>query len=167
MIRICKFCMMWCEKFPIKCRQVKLHLLIYGWFGNQLFAFFDNQNHVSQANWSKSHCVHKPSFNVSKVWFCFAPKDCFRFSCWIRNWLFDQFVCFSLTWLALCSKIARCICPNRNCIFQNAEKSFISGIMALDLFSAVKGSLFHGDAVNIDNLVRGESWWLTVAKVRS
>ena len=26
--------------------------------------------------------------------------------------------------------------------------------MALDLFSAVKGSLFHGDAVNIDNLVR-------------
>ena len=26
--------------------------------------------------------------------------------------------------------------------------------MALDLFSAVKGSLFHGDAINIDNLVR-------------
>ena len=25
--------------------------------------------------------------------------------------------------------------------------------MALDLFSAVKGSLFHGDAINIDNLV--------------
>ena len=38
------------------------------------------------------------------------------------------------------------------------ESSFvmnaISGIMALDLFSAVKGSLFHGDAINIDNLVR-------------
>ena len=26
--------------------------------------------------------------------------------------------------------------------------------MALDLFSAVKGSLFHGDGINIDNLVR-------------
>ena len=39
---------------------------------------------------------------------------------------------------------------NHDELFENA----IIGIMALDLFSAVKGSLFHGDAINIDNLVR-------------
>ena len=40
---------------------------------------------------------------------------------------------------------------------KNSESCLVSlnsGIMALDLFSAVKGSLFHGDAINIDNLVR-------------
>ena len=43
---------------------------------------------------------------------------------------------------------------SERCLVARVQLSLNSGIMALDLFSAVKGSLFHGDAINIDNLVR-------------
>ena len=43
---------------------------------------------------------------------------------------------------------------SESCLVARVQLSLNSGIMALDLFSAVKGSLFHGDAINIDNLVR-------------
>ena len=49
----------------------------------------------------------------------------------------------------------------KDSFFMNA----ISGIMALDLFSAVKGSLFHGDAINIDNLVRVMMLMLVVGEM--
>ena len=49
----------------------------------------------------------------------------------------------------------------RDSFFMNS----ISGIMALDLFSAVKGSLFHGDAINIDNLVRVMMLMLVVGEM--